>query len=246
MTWAVKQKVGNATGKAILLMLANYADEAGECFPSQVRLARECECSIATVARWLKHFMEVGIIEKRKQYGDGGYRRADRIKLAKDLPVTELPSTELPNSVSKLTRHSDGAEPIREPISSPSLRSGEARAKPKRASRLSENWKLPVDWRQDALDLGLPEPRIDAEAAKMLDWSLSSPSGAKLDWRAVWRNWCRKAAEERPAGNARASPPQKDTAPNAIKRRLEAIENERRNANPDDHQPAPKLLSYGA
>lgn len=121
MAWAVKQKVGNATGKAILLMLANYADERGECFPSQERLADECECSVATVARWVKAFEEMGFLSRQKQYGDGGYRRADRLRICTDLPVTklpitELPSRELPNSESKLTRQKAGAEPIIEPI----------------------------------------------------------------------------------------------------------------------------------
>lgn len=116
MAWAVKQKVGNATGKAILLMLANYADDRGECFPSQERLAGECECSVATVARWLGLFVEMGFMTRHKQYGEGGYRRADLLRIATDLPITKLPSKELPNSASKLTHHSDGAEPIKEPI----------------------------------------------------------------------------------------------------------------------------------
>lgn len=121
MAWAVKQKVGNATGKAILIMLANYADEKGECFPSQERLADECECSVSTVARWIQAFEGIGFLSRQKQYGEGGYRRADRLCINTDLPVTELPSRELPNSVQKLTRHSDVAEPIKEPTS---LRSG--------------------------------------------------------------------------------------------------------------------------
>lgn len=132
MAWAVKQKVGNATGKAILLMLANYADEQGKCWPSQETLAAECECSVATVARWLNSFAEMGFLTRVKQYGEGGYRRADVLQLetalpVRELPITKLPSTELPNSGAKLTRHSDGAEPITEPIRSSSLRSEDAR-----------------------------------------------------------------------------------------------------------------------
>lgn len=128
MTWAVKQKVGNATGKAILLMLANYADEDGECFPSQEKLAGECECSVATVQRWLKLFEDWGALGRVKQYGEGGYRRADRLTLRTDLHITKLPSTELgstelPNSVSKLTPHKVVAEPIKEPSSLRSLSS---------------------------------------------------------------------------------------------------------------------------
>jgi hypothetical protein len=119
MAWATNLKVGNATGKAILLILANYADESGACFPSQKRIADESECSVATAARWLKRFEETGVLERRKQYGEGGYRKADRLFL--NLQLTELPSRELPNSVSILTRHSDGAEPVREPVKKDSI-----------------------------------------------------------------------------------------------------------------------------
>jgi hypothetical protein len=72
----------------------------------------------------------------------------------------------------------------------------------KKASRLPSDWMLPVEWRQDARDAGLAEYAIDLEAEKIRDWSRSSKNGAKLDWRAAWRNWCRGAAP-----NQRGSPP---------------------------------------
>lgn len=109
-------------------------------------------------------------------------------------------------------RHSDRSLATRaedEPLTSAqeqkesSLRSDRA---PKRAVRLADDWLLPNEWRQDALDEGLPEIIIDREAAKMRDWSRSSKNGAKLDWRASWRNWCRSAAERlapRPPPSAR-------------------------------------------
>lgn len=81
----------------------------------------------------------------------------------------------------------------------------ESKRESARAVRLAENWQLPVEWRKDAIDTGLPEHLIDAEAANMRDWSLSSPQGAKRDWRAMWRNWCRKAVKDLP--RARAGPP---------------------------------------
>lgn len=73
-----------------------------------------------------------------------------------------------------------------------------------RASRLPADWVLPFDWRIDAIKAGLPDVRIDLEAEKMRDWSLSSPNGAKRDWRAAWRNWVKGAAERLP--QARGSP----------------------------------------
>lgn len=90
---------------------------------------------------------------------------------------------------------------------SSSLRSDEKAPAPKRGSRLPENWVLPDDWRQDATDVGLPPQRIEFEAARLRDWSRSSANGVKRDWRAAWRNWCRRVASEIPP--ARGSPPSK-------------------------------------
>lgn len=74
-----------------------------------------------------------------------------------------------------------------------------------RAARLPADWTLPTDWRQDALKAGLPADRIDVEAEKMRDWSISSPNGAKRNWRAAWRNWTKSAVERMP--RSRGSPP---------------------------------------
>lgn len=74
----------------------------------------------------------------------------------------------------------------------------------KKGSRLPPDWVLPEGWGIDAIEAGLPSNRIDLEASKMRDWSLSSKAGVKLDWRATWRNWCREAAS-RPM--PRGSPP---------------------------------------
>jgi len=116
--WARKMKVGNATGKIILIAIADHADDKGAGFASQKTLADESECSLATVTRWLKTFEEKGILSRKKRYGEGGYRRSDSLHLnlhLTELHSRELHSTELQNSLSILTPHSDVAEPIREP-----------------------------------------------------------------------------------------------------------------------------------
>ncbi len=77
----------------------------------------------------------------------------------------------------------------------------------KKAARLPSDWVLPDEWALDAIEAGLPANHIDLEAAKMRDWSLSSRNGAKLDWRAVWRNWCREAAARLPQNRAPPSRP---------------------------------------
>jgi hypothetical protein len=86
----------------------------------------------------------------------------------------------------------------------------ESKKERRRASRLSPDWTLPVEWRSDAIKAGLPESRIDLEALNMRDWSLSSPNGTKVEWRAAWRTWCRRSAKDLP--RAGPSPPKPKTA----------------------------------
>ncbi|WP_208536754.1 hypothetical protein, partial [Pseudomonas aeruginosa] len=68
--------------------------------------------------------------------------------------------------------------------------------KPKRASRLPEDWALPDDW----LDWALTErPEFsEADMRKVGEgfrdyWCSAAGKGAtKVDWLATWRNWVRK------------------------------------------------------
>ena len=73
--------------------------------------------------------------------------------------------------------------------------------------------RLPDDWRPD------PEPELvkaiggqDAakqEFAKFGDYWRAQPGakGRKVDWQATWRNWLRRAGDDRRSAGARASPP---------------------------------------
>lgn len=78
----------------------------------------------------------------------------------------------------------------------PSLRSG-ARAKPKRGTRLPDDWLPDIDDQSFAVSLGLTRERAQAEFEKFRDYwhARAGPGGVKLDWSATWRNWCRKAVE---------------------------------------------------
>jgi len=104
MTWAVKQKVGNATGKAILLMLANYADDEGKCFPGQEKLAAECECSPRTVREWLDKFEKMGIVKREERRREDGYRTSDLIVLdLESSPAAISPENTSPENNNNLT-----------------------------------------------------------------------------------------------------------------------------------------------
>ena len=70
----------------------------------------------------------------------------------------------------------------------------------KRAVRLTEDWQLPRPWGEWAIAEGLSEVCVRREADRFRDYwiSESGPKAAKLDWQATWRNWVRKAVENRP------------------------------------------------
>ena len=82
-----------------------------------------------------------------------------------------------------------------------------AKASPKRGSRLPADWELsPSDGNISMAVAALGSyDRVDAEEAKFKDYWISQPGqkGVKLDWSATWRNWIRRAAEQRPTGKAK-------------------------------------------
>ena len=54
MAWAVKQDTKSPVSKLVLLMIANYADEKGEAYPSQDHLAKLCQCTRVSVNKHVK------------------------------------------------------------------------------------------------------------------------------------------------------------------------------------------------
>jgi len=60
--WAVNQKTGNPSRKLLLLVLANYADADGVCWPSQGLLAEQTGMSLDTVQRQTKQLIACGYL----------------------------------------------------------------------------------------------------------------------------------------------------------------------------------------
>lgn len=63
----------------------------------------------------------------------------------------------------------------------------------KRATRLAEDWALPLEWGEWAISEGWSEAVIRLEAAKFRDYwrAKSGKDATKADWQATWRNWMR-------------------------------------------------------
>ena len=64
ITWALGVPVKSSTHRAVLVVIANYADADGFCWPSQKRVAAEAVCSERTVRNVLTDLEAQGVLAR--------------------------------------------------------------------------------------------------------------------------------------------------------------------------------------
>lgn len=57
----------------LLVAMARYSDNAGECYPLYRQLAADIRKSVATVSRWMAALEEAGCFTRRRMAGGGRY-----------------------------------------------------------------------------------------------------------------------------------------------------------------------------
>jgi hypothetical protein len=200
ITWALSFEAESATEKAILLVLANYADRDGATWWSQKAIAQQACCSDRTVRNTLVKLEERGIIKRIERLREDGSRSSDRVVLVAFMGVE--------NSSGGAESLSGGAEPVsggvRKELPGGAERASalttfetkdetkEGNIKRKRA-RLPADWSLPSEFLTYALQAGLTEEEAHAESIRMRDWSrdpdTAASKAAKSHWDRCWKNW---------------------------------------------------------
>ena len=73
----------------------------------------------------------------------------------------------------------------------------------KRGNRLADDWFLPKEWGEWAVDEGYEYDQIKVEAEKFKDYwhGIAGAKGVKLDWQATWRNWMRNTSQQKGGSN---------------------------------------------
>lgn len=89
--WARKQTVGNGIAKAVLIAIADRANDAGKAWPSQDLLADDTEFSLRAVRDALKHLEVRGFVHRKKRGAHGRGRIADLLTL-RDPPAVSQPA----------------------------------------------------------------------------------------------------------------------------------------------------------
>ena len=88
--WARKIKVGTVSHKAVLMVMANCADQDGYCWPSAHYIAESTELSMRTVRYGITALENMGLIVRTRRERDNGSMQSNhyQLLLAVSSPVT--------------------------------------------------------------------------------------------------------------------------------------------------------------
>jgi hypothetical protein len=214
ITWAMRQKVGGASGKLVLIVLAEFADSGGRCFPSQETIAERSELKIRAVRDWLVKLQQHGFIERARRYRDGGYRTSDEIRLRIDDQQAANDAAEdahepiLPANGAADILPADFAGSAFLPANDDILTGSKCRVTCKgnlsdtvrktraRKTALRSDWKASEAERSYALKQKLPEADIDGLQEDFLNYWIGKGE-PMADWTRTWQRWCRTEAQRR-------------------------------------------------
>jgi len=81
LNWAGRADAGDAMAKAVLLLLAEAANEQGQTFIAQETVAQRMNACRATVNRAMKRLQARGLIETSRRHRSDGSRSSNLIRL---------------------------------------------------------------------------------------------------------------------------------------------------------------------
>lgn len=211
IAWAAKQKAGSPGAKLVLIALANYANEDGECWPSQATLAQWTEQGERTIRRHLIDLEQLGLITRKARTSSGNFT-SDLILLnVSRRPI--LPAAILTDGQKRqLPAANLATYPSIEPKERDVSRTADAKqkAKPQKTSLREQSSRLNPDWSPgEELKAWVRKRRQDLDLQETVDsfrdYWVAKPgaAGQKLDWDATFRNWVRtqREATGKPGGS---------------------------------------------
>jgi len=71
ISWAIEQNVTPAGAKLLLVVLANYANDKHQCWPSKATLAADCSMSKSTVCKYLAELQKANLVAIEQRLVDG-------------------------------------------------------------------------------------------------------------------------------------------------------------------------------
>lgn len=206
MVWAFDQICPSPAAKLVLLKLGDHANDEGECWPSQRRIAEDCGLTRQTVNEQIRKLIELGLLNTQNRF-DGTGQLTNRYFL----PCRQIGH---PLSADPTPLSAQATPPVGSADTEPSLNLKEeaspiGEAKKDRGTRLPDDFVVPEAWKEKAVALRekhSPHAPIDVEAEAVkfvLFWSAKAGAGAtKRDWEKTFYNWCLNAKGGRANGHS--------------------------------------------
>jgi hypothetical protein len=194
MTWAFSQPL-SGNEKVVLLALADFSNDDGECWPSIPKIAEKSYLSVRTVQRIIIELSDQRYISFVKRSADNGR------------PISSVYQLHIDGD--KLSPYGDTGDttmvtllsPHKEPSIEPSLK------KDNRGSRISDLFTPNDTCHATAQKLGVPIT-IDVIDGFIDYWrGIPGKKGLNLDWQATFRNQLRHIAKTKGIPHARTSKP---------------------------------------
>lgn len=189
------------TQKAVLISLADQANDDGVCWPSIATISERVCASDRAVQDAIKWLVSAGALQRDERFGrssvyvvtPAGYAPR-RICAPQHMHPTPANAAPPPPQMP----HPTPANAAPRTVKNRNLnRQGTVIA-----PRSQNGTRLPDDWVPDvlfAVSEGFSEFDACTEGEKFKDYWRSQPGarGRKADWQATWRNWIRRAVEGR-------------------------------------------------
>lgn len=179
----------------VLLALADFCNDAGECWPSVASIARKSRMAERSARRIFSRLVDAGWLEID---AGGGRKNCNKYRVKNPDPQSAGPSVSLTLSAETLTLKPENPDPqSAEPSRTIIEPSEEDNARPKKA-RLPEGWVPDDDDVQYAISLKLTEAEIKEIADDFhAYWRDRTDAGGKKSargWKQTWKNRCRDQA----------------------------------------------------
>ena len=205
LSWAFNLELPSSGAKITLLALANYANEAGEAYPSQKAMAEKtCLCERA-IRTHLVTLEGLGIISRVARTRSNGSFTSDLFKLHIGAKAQRqiLPAADSAVGRNCQTQRQILPQPAADSAGpEPSLTTTITKSNQKNNAPAT---RLPKDWMPSADDVRFcrterPDLNVKTLADGFRDYwiAVAGAKGKKLDWPATWRNWVRNQKQAAP------------------------------------------------
>ena len=176
------------TAKAVLICLADNANDSGYCWPSIGTICIKTCYKKDAVIMAIKRLEQSGILTANRE---SGRKTTYTIKTK---PVGQTNQSARPTS--RPNRPNQSAKPT-EPVGQTDTN----RKEPSKdiiinEKRISLDWTPPQLWRRDAIEAGIPPSHLGTVIKQFAEYwnAIEGASGERENWRNTWRGWCEIAA----------------------------------------------------